>query len=266
MSNFFKDVVDDLDAVQQEFLGPDYSYWKQIKTPEQMGMSGDGNLGALGSDITGLVNYIKTLVTGGGATTIPAPLGDRFFLKTGAKCVDMKSGENVTRSLYFDNVPNGDIPFISAGLNTNFNTFEGIIPGTMQAASNINPLSLFQSFLEGMDPSCAAVTLPVRNVNNISSMKTGFITTTDIRNINPCIFKGGKNPVSGEIIGNCGQGAGGLDMGKGSCEGCSIEESFENQNSEHKQDINHYQNIIESMIILSVILVLIFILSKSLKK
>tara|TARA_Y100000592_G_C5429184_1_gene297389 strand:+ start:248 stop:1045 length:798 start_codon:yes stop_codon:yes gene_type:complete len=265
MSNFFKDVVNDLDAVQQEFLGPNYEYWNQIKSPDQLGMSGDGNLGALGNDIAGLVKYIKTLVTGGGATTTSAPLGDRFFLKTGAKCVDVKSGEKVTRSLYIDNIPNGDIPFISSGLNHNFNTFEGIIPGTMQAAGNINPLSLFQSFMEGTDPSCASVSLPIRSVNNVTSMGTGFVTETDIRNIDPCIFVGGKNPVSGATRGNCGGGAGGFEMGKGTCVGCTIE-GFENQNSEHKQDIAHYQNIVESMLFLSAVLVLIFIISKSLKK
>ena len=347
MSNFFKDVVNDLDAVQQEFLGPNYEYWNQIKSPDQLGMSGDGNLGALGNDIAGLVKYIKTLVTGGGATTTSAPLGDRFFLKTGAKCVDVTSGDKVTRSLYIDNIPNGDIPFISSGLNHNFNTFEGIIPGTMQAAGNLNPLSLFQSFMEGTDPSCAAVSLPVRSVNNVSGTQTGFVTETDIRNIDPCIFVGGKNPVSGATRGNCGGGAGGFEMGKGICVGCpygvpapppptsktgvcamnipgvamkygalfpqmstvwgaacpkgtSAEscmklatsqgpsptlctwtpstEGFKNQNSkdkqdisyyqhrEHKEDIAHYQNIIESMLFLSAVLVLIFILSKSLKK
>ena len=135
----------------------------------------------------------------------------------------------------------------------------------MQAAGNINPLSLFQSFMEGTDPSCASVSLPIRSVNNVTSMGTGFVTETDIRNIDPCIFVGGKNPVSGATRGNCGGGAGGFEMGKGTCVGCTIE-GFENQNSEHKQDIAHYQNIVESMLFLSAVLVLIFIISKSLKK
>ena len=43
---------------------------------------------------------------------------------------------------------------------------------------------------------------------------------------------------------------GGFEMGKGTCVGCTIE-GFENQNSEHKQDIAHYQNIVESMLFLS---------------
>ena len=32
------------------------------------------------------------------------PLGDKFFLQTGATCNDTESGETVTRSLYVNNV------------------------------------------------------------------------------------------------------------------------------------------------------------------
>ena len=36
--NFFEEVLDDAKGVEQRILGPDYQYWKQIKSPEQMGM------------------------------------------------------------------------------------------------------------------------------------------------------------------------------------------------------------------------------------
>ena len=51
MSNFFKEIVNDLDSVEQDLLGPDYQYWKQIKQPAQLGMSKSGNLSALAGDV-----------------------------------------------------------------------------------------------------------------------------------------------------------------------------------------------------------------------
>ena len=229
MSNFFNDVVNDLESLEEEILGPTYQYWKMIKSPDQLGMSGDGSLSALGTDIEGLVKYIKTLVTAGGssAQTTSLPLGDRFFLRTGAKCVDVVTGNKVTRNLYIDNVPNGDIPFISSALGVGFTTFEGIIPGTIESAGNINPLQIFQAFMSGTDPSCAHVTLPLRDVNNNFSMGSAYVTFDDIRNINPCLFAGQKNPISGATRTTCGGGAGSGEMGKGVCNGCTIE-GFQN--------------------------------------
>ena len=51
MSNFFDNALNDLDKLQEEVLGPDYQYFKFIKTPDQLDMSEDGgaiatNLGA----------------------------------------------------------------------------------------------------------------------------------------------------------------------------------------------------------------------------
>ena len=47
MSNFFNDVANDITKVEQEFIGPDYKYYKYIRNPSQLGMSGDGSIGAL---------------------------------------------------------------------------------------------------------------------------------------------------------------------------------------------------------------------------
>lgn len=37
MSNLFQEVLGDLDNVEQELLGPDYQYFKQIRTPGELG-------------------------------------------------------------------------------------------------------------------------------------------------------------------------------------------------------------------------------------
>ena len=87
MPNFFKEVAQDAKKVEKALLGPDYKYFDYIKTPQEIGMSDEGNLGALADDIGGLINYVELLVTGKTkASATGGPLGDKFFLKTGATC------------------------------------------------------------------------------------------------------------------------------------------------------------------------------------
>lgn len=204
MSNFFTEVVDDLDGLEQKLLGPDYAYYKQIKAPEYIGMSSDGNLGAMANDIGGLIAYTKLLVEGGGpASTIPRPLGDKFFLKTGAKCKDVATNKQVTRSIYINNIPDGDIPFISNGLGTDFSVFEGIVPGVMGNLAKINPLAIFQSFMGGINPDCQAVTMETVNADNFVSQDTGYISVTDLKSMNPCWFIDNINPITKKTRAGC---------------------------------------------------------------
>ena len=112
-------------------------------------MSKDGNLGALGNDAVAMVKYVEFLIAGGGASLVDGPIGDRFFLRTGAKCRDTATGKPVTRSLFVDNIPSGHIPFISEGLGENFSSLEGLLPGTLFGLGNINPLAIFQAFMVG---------------------------------------------------------------------------------------------------------------------
>lgn len=263
MSNFFTSVANDLNSAQENILGPNYEYWKWIKNPQELGMSADGNLDALGKDIGGLVQYMETLVTGGGAQRNPGaklPLGDRFFLKTGAQCSDVNTGENATRFLFIDNMPNGDIPFISGALGANFSTFEGIIPGIMQSTANINPLQLFQAFTTGTDPSCAVVTLQARDNENNLSMESRHITLTDIQNIEPCMWKDATNPVSKSKRSGCGAGS----PLNGTCAGCPIsKEGFTNQDEITKNNFEIdlcNRRIFQILQISTVILVIIVLL------
>ena len=212
-------------------LGPDYRYFKYILSPGEMGMSSKGSVTALGNDVTGLDRYMTTLVNGGGAQRgSNNPLGDRFFLETGAKCSDVKTGNQVVRSIYIDNVPNGDIPFVTEGLNTNLTDFEGIIPGAMQSAFNINPLMLFEALTEGTDPSCAEVTLPVRNPQNETGIQTEYLTIDDIKRVEPCLFDGGKNPMSGIQKINCGRLSGGGKLVEGFSNDSKINDCDKNIN------------------------------------
>ena len=49
-----------------DILGPKYNYHTKVKNPKQLGMSSDGNMGALARDVRGLISYVELLVDGGG--------------------------------------------------------------------------------------------------------------------------------------------------------------------------------------------------------
>jgi hypothetical protein len=205
MSSFFSDVIKDMKGMEQGLLGPDYLYWKRILKPSDMGMSSDGNFGALTNNVGGLINYVEVLVTGNAGSTTGGPLGDRFFLKTGGQCKDIASGNKVDRYIYIDNVPNGNIPFISSGLGgVDFTEFEGLIPGLLGDLGKLNPLNLFKSFMMGDNPDCMSVTLQTitpavdGDLNDTGKDNYGidkqFVAVADVKNMDPCIFNDKKNP------------------------------------------------------------------------
>lgn len=205
MSNFFSDVMTDMKGMEQNLLGPDYLYWKRILKPSDIGMSSDGNFGALTNNVNGLIDYVEVLVSGNAGSTTGGALGDKFFLKTGGQCTDIESGNKVDRYIYINNVPNGNIPFISSGLGgTDFTEFEGLIPGLLGDLGKLNPLNLFKSFMMGDNPDCMSVTLEtIRPAVDGDLNDTGqdtkkleqqFVAVADVKNMDPCIFSNKKNP------------------------------------------------------------------------
>jgi hypothetical protein len=205
MSNLFDQVLNGVGNVEEKYLGPTYLYYKNIKTPREIGMSDEGTLQAMGRDINGLIQYVELLVTGKSqASATGGPLGNKFFLQTGAKCAatnkcsnpkDTSTCEKVDRYIYVNNVPAGNIPFISQGLGVNFSEFKGLIPGTMSNLNTLNPLILMQSFLSGSNPACQEITMETINTDNLKSSETHYVTLTDIKNMDPCSFRDGKNPL-----------------------------------------------------------------------
>ena len=197
MSNFFSQALNDLEGLEEDILGPDYPYYKYVKSPQQMGMSSDG--GKIGKNLGGLIAYTEVLATGrGNASATGKPLGNKFFLKTGAKCKDKKTGETVERSIYMNNVPDGSIPFISSMTGANFTALEGLIPGVLSDMAHLNPLAIFQAFMMGNTPECQSVELETIDTKNVSSKQTAYVATADLQNMNACWFPDGKNPFSGK--------------------------------------------------------------------
>jgi hypothetical protein len=183
MSNFFDKAKQDVKNLEKELLGPDYDYVSFIKNPDQLGMSPEGSISQLVRNVSGLINYVELLSTGDGkASTIGGPLGDSFFLTTGAKCKDVATGNLVTRSIWVNNIPNGKIPFITSALNgAKFTTFEGLVPGVLGNLAGIHPMQMFQAFTSGSNPDCQLVTKPTRNENNVNSVGSGYLTMEDIQ-------------------------------------------------------------------------------------
>jgi hypothetical protein len=105
MSNVFEEVLKDAQGVQERLLGPTYPYQNNIKSPSEIGMSDKGTIKQMGKNIDGLIDYVELLVTGKSkASATGGPLGNKFFLKTGGKCVDVATDNEVDRYIYINNV------------------------------------------------------------------------------------------------------------------------------------------------------------------
>lgn len=75
-------------------LGESYDYWKSIKQPSEMGMSPGFSLGALATNVDGLLSYVEVLISGtGNASVTGKPLGNKFFLKTTGKCSETTAAQ-----------------------------------------------------------------------------------------------------------------------------------------------------------------------------
>ena len=207
MSNIFQQVLTNAGSVQERLLGPAYPYHRNIRTPTEIGMTDNGTIPQMARNIDGLIEYVELLVTGDSrASATGRPLGNRFFLQTAAKCAatdkctnpnDSSTCEQVNRFIYVNNVPQGNIPFISSGLGVNFSQFRGLIPGTMSNLNVLNPFGIMRSFLSGSNPPCQEITMETIDVNNNRSSATHYVTLTDISNIDPCTFPNRRNPVNG---------------------------------------------------------------------
>jgi hypothetical protein len=183
--------------LQKEYVGPNYEYAKFIKTPNEMGMS--GNASSISSNIAGIMNYIHILANGGGPASknYELPLGNRYFLNMGGKC-KTPAGDTVTRSLYVNNMSDGKIPFLqNMGINTS--SFKGLIPAILGDVNKLDPTRLFAAFNQPSTPPCRNIYMKTIDENNIHGTGSGFVADNDIQGISPCAFVEGVNPINGEI-------------------------------------------------------------------
>jgi hypothetical protein len=195
MTNVFQQ---SLGNERKESIETDYPYYKYINPPSDVGMSDKGSLSQMGKNITGLISYVDLLVSGKSkASKTGQPLGNKFFLNTGGKCMDKSTNEEVDRYVYINNVPMGNIPLISSGVGVNFSEFKGLIPGTISNLNAFDPSALMRSFLEGSKPDCQEITMETIDIYNNKSTESHFVTTIDVNNMDPCAFSDKKNPNNG---------------------------------------------------------------------
>lgn len=198
MSSFFQDVSQGVDKVEADFLGPTYYYYKMIKSPSQLGMSSEGSLSTAADDVAGLINYAQLLVEGPSRASVTGKaLGDKYFLKTAGQCTDTTTKQKVDRYMYIDNVPSGNIPFISSGLGMDFSSFEGLLPGVLSDVGKLDPLPLFSSFMQGASPPCQEIVMETISPGNVVGSAAHFVPVAEIRNMDPCTFQDQRNPVTG---------------------------------------------------------------------
>ena len=197
MAGFFDKISSGVGNLEKKFLGPTYNYAKQIKTPNEIGMTSEGTMSALGADVQGLIAFTEILVSGGGdASRVKGPLGNRFYLKTGGQCT-APDGNKVDRYVYMHNKATGSIPFISDATGASFPEFRGLIPSSIENVGAINPVAIFGGFMQGANPPCRK--LDIKDDNGVRGV---YVADADIANLDPCIF-GGKNPVSKKSRSGC---------------------------------------------------------------
>lgn len=173
------------------FLGPTYSYAKNIRTPEELEMSDEGTLDALGKDIAGIINYTELLITG---TTKASknngqPLGNRFFLQTKGLCTPVDKPESkAERYMYISNIPDGNIPILSSLSGKNASMLRGLVPGVMGNLTAFNPLEIMDAFTQDTKPKCTKVKLPIVDTNNRVTWAEKYVANYDLENINGCSF------------------------------------------------------------------------------
>jgi hypothetical protein len=158
-----------------------YPYKDMILNPEQMGVSSDGNLGALKADVKAIVSYVDVLASGETRAQVISPLGNAYFMDTGVKCKD-KNKVDQDRYVFVNNIP--DKSFIGRGL----------ISGIFQDIGGMNPAGLFKAFSQKEDP-CQKITMNTRDNNNKSGQESRYVNNSDIMGYNPCWFSNGTNPV-----------------------------------------------------------------------
>ena len=174
-----------------------YPYHKYIKSPSDLGASSAGNLTALGKDIAALESYVGVLVSGDTKAHVGriGPLGNKYFMNTGATC-DAPDGSKQPRYVFVNNIPDGQIPFISSAMGQTTSQFKGLVPGVLGDISYINPLKLFTAFSQGT--SCQQITMETRDIQNATTTDSQYVLNDDIASYNPCWFPDKKNPVSQE--------------------------------------------------------------------
>lgn len=160
-----------------------YEYDKYIKSPDKVGISSKGTLSALSADIKGINEYVNVIGSGISKAQTVSPLGNKYFMDTGATCEDL-AGQTQARYAFINNIPDGKF----AG--------KGIVPGILENLAQVNPSAIFTAF-QG-DSKCQEITMSTRDEKNMTGTESRYVLQGDIERYNACWFPDKRNPVSQE--------------------------------------------------------------------
>lgn len=160
-------------------------YSKNIKNSGEMGVGTSGNMGTLRRNFSALLSYPSILLDGNRGNARKGDVeGTRYFMTTLGNCKDYRSGEDVKRYMYINNVPSTSA--------SGFSGKRGLIPGIISNVEDLSPSSLMNSISQPAKPKCAAVTLPVRHENGRTGNENHHISLQDL----DTLIKRGKVPAN----------------------------------------------------------------------
>lgn len=188
---------------------PDFSYAKIIKNPDAFGAGAEAD--DFSPDMAALKSYTDLLMTSDTkANCLQSsghPLGDQYFLKTSATCINPTTKKPASRYIYISNQPedSSEINPLNDANSSEGMKFNGLIPGIVHNMRRLNPFSIFSAFSQDGNPECVEVTLSstrdlpgdiCTNTNSRVKYNTHLITKSDAQKVDPCSFKTGINTYS----------------------------------------------------------------------
>ena len=207
---------------------PKYNYGAFINSPQEMGMKEDVSgfgLDTIAYNFGGVISYIDLLISGTGEASKAVglkdnnlqgqPLGNAYFYPSGLNCKDPSNlTQDVPAMMYMNNVPLGNIPFLSSFTGAgDIKEFRGLIPGMMEDLNGFNPMEFMYAMAVSPSDPCIKVSLPITNISGGGNIYTPGEPKTEyktenmfplfVKLIDPCLFDKNAseiraNPVSGK--------------------------------------------------------------------
>ena len=167
-----------------------FPFYKKIQTPIELGISPMGS--KIEENVKILKQYDDILISGSAG-----PMGNKYFVPTGGKCMDVATKNIVPRSLYINNVQAVSAPFAKNVPGEEPTQYKGLIPSVITDINEINPYKLYQAFKMGSTPDCRFIRLETISSNGVkSNEQAGYITDIDLQTMNECWFPNKINPIT----------------------------------------------------------------------
>lgn len=124
----------DEESILKDYMGENYSYTSNIKTPSNMGVNHSANIFQIPKNINAIKKYTDYLAK-------EPHMGSNYFVKSGycgSESVNECKGQ--PRWMFIRNIPTGNIPCTNVKTN-----MKGLIPGLLEDINDINPLEIIMN-------------------------------------------------------------------------------------------------------------------------